>query len=188
MYVSTRCNSKLLLPLFPSFFLFHFAGWSGIVLCCPMRKEVGVRKCLFFWDQQELASSQAVPFFAPGTMHWRHTPQLDLGISHGKMFPEFRSQAQGKADDGVRVRVREVEGEGEQQLREVSGDTNWPISTCPDRSEEPFPKTWQASKSSLDQNYFQKIKQSLREIASILESNSIFSSSAEMLQKTFLLQ
>lgn len=89
-----------------------------------MRKEVGVRKCLFFWDQQELASSQAVPFFAPGTMHWRHTPQLDLGISHGKMFPEFRSQAQGKADDGVRVRVREVEGEGEQQLREVSGDTN----------------------------------------------------------------
>ena len=57
-----------------SFFLFHFAGWSGIVLCCPMRKEVGVRKCLFFWDQQELASSQAVPFFAAGTMHWRHTP------------------------------------------------------------------------------------------------------------------
>lgn len=95
-----------------SLFLFHFAGCSGIALCCPTRKEVGVRKCLFFWDQQELASSQAVPFFAAGTMHWRHTPRLDLGISHGKMFPEFRSQARGKAEDGVRVRGREVEGGG----------------------------------------------------------------------------
>ncbi|KAJ8341508.1 hypothetical protein SKAU_G00337990 [Synaphobranchus kaupii] len=26
-------------------------------------------------------------------MQWRHTPRLDLGVSHGKMFPEFRSQA-----------------------------------------------------------------------------------------------
>ncbi|TKS86422.1 Delta-like protein 4 [Collichthys lucidus] len=33
-------------------------------------------------------------------MHWRHTPRLDLGISHGKMFPEFRSHARGKAEDG----------------------------------------------------------------------------------------
>jgi hypothetical protein len=79
------------------------AGQSGIVLCCPMRKEAGVRKCLFFWDQQELASSQAVPFFAAGTMQWRHTPRLDLSISHGKMFPEFRSQAQAEEGRGVTV-------------------------------------------------------------------------------------
>ncbi|GAA6079240.1 uncharacterized [Tachysurus ichikawai] len=27
-------------------------------------------------------------------MQWRHTPPLELGFSHGKMFPEFCSQAQ----------------------------------------------------------------------------------------------
>ncbi|KAL6486489.1 hypothetical protein MHYP_G00058810 [Metynnis hypsauchen] len=29
-------------------------------------------------------------------MQWRHTPPLELGFSHGKMFPEFRSQAQSQ--------------------------------------------------------------------------------------------
>ncbi|KAI9516062.1 hypothetical protein NQZ68_020590 [Dissostichus eleginoides] len=61
-------------------------------------------------------------------MHWRHTPRLDLGISHGKMFPEFRSQARGKAEDGARVRGREVEGGG-RRVTAVSraGDTERPV-------------------------------------------------------------
>ncbi|KAI4803872.1 hypothetical protein KUCAC02_025519 [Chaenocephalus aceratus] len=64
-------------------------------------------------------------------MHWRHTPRLDLGNSHGKMFPEFRSQARGKAEDGVRVRGREVEGGG-WRVTAVSraGDTERPVDTC----------------------------------------------------------
>ncbi|KAI3364457.1 hypothetical protein L3Q82_011249, partial [Scortum barcoo] len=58
----------------------------------------------------ELASRRTVPLLAAGTMPWRHTPALTLAVSHGKMFPEFRSQAwRYKAKSG-REREREREG------------------------------------------------------------------------------
>ena len=72
-----------------------------------------MRKWLFFWSGQELASRRTVPLLAAGTMLWRHTPALTLAVSHGKMFPEFRSQAwryKAESVEGEREKERETEG------------------------------------------------------------------------------
>ncbi|KAG7316308.1 hypothetical protein KOW79_019849 [Hemibagrus wyckioides] len=42
-------------------------------------------------------------------MQWRHTPPLELGFSHGKMFPEFRSQAQ-RCEATVTLQQRRHDG------------------------------------------------------------------------------
>ena len=71
-----------------------------------------MRKWLFFWSGQELASWRTVPLLAAGTMPWRHTPELTLAVSHGKMFPEFRSQAwryKAMSTEGKRESEREKE-------------------------------------------------------------------------------
>ncbi|KAK7904947.1 hypothetical protein WMY93_017554 [Mugilogobius chulae] len=100
------------LNLFFLSFALSLAARSGIVLRCPNEEGSRCEKVPVFLGPTGIGLITSGSFFAAGTMHWRHTLRLDLGISHGKMFPEFRSQAQGKAEDGVRVRGREVEGAG----------------------------------------------------------------------------
>ncbi|KAJ4929150.1 hypothetical protein JOQ06_004769, partial [Pogonophryne albipinna] len=53
-----------------------------------------------------------------GTMPWRHTPALTLAVSHGKNFPEFRSQAWRH-----KAKSREGEREGGGDVREEVGST-----------------------------------------------------------------
>lgn len=107
------------LPLPPLFFLFislslFWLVWDRFVLS----NEEGSRceKVPVFLSPTGIGPITSGSFFAVETMHWRHTPRLELGISHGKMFPEFRSQARGKAEDGVRVRGREVKGGGRHKV------------------------------------------------------------------------
>lgn len=93
---------------------------SGIVLSCPARKEASVRKCLFFWSGQELASSRAVPLFAsrnnavashPSTgarlFTWKNVPRIPLPGSKVRLGMEGGGARERKR--GLRVwRVREL--------------------------------------------------------------------------------
>lgn len=86
-------SPPLLTELFFALVQMQATNTLGLFWAVWRRKESGVRKWLFFCSGQELASRRTVPLLAAGTMPWRHTPALTLAVSHGKMFPEFRSQA-----------------------------------------------------------------------------------------------
>ena len=62
-----------------------------------------------------MASRRTVTLLAAGTMPWRHTPALTLAVSHGKMFPEFRSQAWRYKAKSTKGRVKQRERERERE-------------------------------------------------------------------------
>lgn len=92
---------------------------SGIVLSCPARKEASVRKCLFFWSGQELASSRAVPLFAsrnnavashPSTgarlFTWKNVPRIPLPGSKVRLGMEGGREG---GSEGAKDRVDGLE-------------------------------------------------------------------------------